>query len=149
MANFLNRNSKQYLRSVARDQLPEPIANYIEDTDGTLLAAVAGMPAKYWIITGDELTPMDQPARDAVDAAEETTRLDSISDELDQTQSILKAFAQVLVGELNSRADTVNGILDAIDNASNLAGLKTAIGQISNTPQRTLAQLKTAVRNEL
>ena len=146
MPNWIHRSTKQKLRSVCSGELPDAIANYIEEPD---LSAVSGQPSKYWTITGDVVTLMDQAARDVVDTAEDTTRLDSISDELDQTQSILKAFAQVLVDELNNRADTTNAILDAIDNASNLSGLKTAIGQISNTPQRTLAQLKTAVRNKL
>ena len=122
MANFLHRATKQYLQSADPNGLPEPLANYIEEPD---LSAVAGQPTKYWTITGDVITLMNNGQRNAVDAALDTARLDSIADELDQTQTILKAFAEVMLDQLNTlRAEH---------------GLNAA----------TLAQLKTAVRNKL
>ena len=121
-------------------------AEWIYDPD---LSAVAGEPSKYWIITNDVVTLMSQPLRDAVDAAEEVARLDSVADELDRTQSILKAFAEVLVDELNNRADANNAVLAAAASATSLATFKTAMAAISDTPQRTLAQIKTAARNKL
>ena len=97
-------------------------AEWIYDPD---LSAVAGEPTKYWIITGDVITLMDQAAQDVVDAAAETTQLDSISDELDQTRTILRAFAEVVLDQVNAlRADHGRNAL-------------------------TLAQLKTAVRGKL
>ena len=146
MPNYLHRTTRQYLRSVSTPDLQEPVANYIQDPD---VSAVIGFPNRYWIITGDVVTLMDQAARDVVDADLNTARLNSIADGLDQTQTILKAFAEVLLDELNSRAATSNSILDAIDGANNLGSLKAAVALISNTPQRTLAQLKSAVRGNL
>lgn len=122
MALYIHRTTFQRLPSTSPASLPEPEANYVMDPDET---AIAGQPSKYWILTGDVFTLMDQAARDAVDAAEETASLDAIADELDQTRSIMKAFAEVVLDEIN----TLRG-------KHGLAA-------------RTLAQLKTAVRGKL
>ena len=136
MSTYLNRTTKEYVRGIdptgmetktgevfkGPDGQAVPNANWARNPD---MSAVVGEPSKYWVITGDNVTLMDQAARDAVDAADEEARLDSIADELDQTQSILKAFAQVMLDQLN--------ILRVND------GL----------PAATLAQLKAAVRGKL
>ena len=122
MPNYVHRTNKQYLTSTSPASLPESEANYIQDPD---MSAVVGEPSKYWIITGDNVTLMDQAARDAVDAAAETAQLDSIADELDQTRTIMRAFAEVVLDQVNDlRADHGRNAL-------------------------TLAQLKTAVRGKL
>ncbi len=146
MPNFLHRTSKQSLRSVSYPDLPEPIANYIEEPD---LSAVEGQPVKYWIIIGDVISLVDLATRDSIDAAAETTRLDNIADELDHTQTIMRAFAETVLDEFNSVANKVNQILDAIDSANNLTQLKSNVAAITDRPQRTLAQLKSAVRSKL
>lgn len=97
-------------------------AEWLYDPD---LSAVTGQPTKYWFITGDNVTLITLGARNTVDAAEDEARLDSIADQLDQTQTILKAFAQVM--------------LDEINNLRSEHGLNA----------RTLAQLKSAVRGKL
>jgi len=122
MPAWLHRTDKRLLNSIAEADLPESVANYIEEPD---MSAVAGEPSKYWVITGDNVTLMDQAARDAVDAAAETAQLDSIADELDQTRTIMRAFAEVVLDQVNDlRADHGRNAL-------------------------TLAQLKTAVRGKL
>lgn len=146
MPNYLHRTTKQQLRSIAPADLPEPEANYIRDPD---LSAVTGQPPKYWLIAGDTVTLMDQSARDAVDAAELSAESDSIADELDTPRTIVRAFAEVLLDELNAHALKINAILDAIDNANNLGDVKTSVAVIADHPQRSLAQLKTAVRSKL
>ncbi len=120
MANVLNRTTKQYLRSV--NDPDYPTATWIHNPD---LSAVTGFDAKYWIITGDVVTLMDQAARDAVDAAELETAKDLISDQLDAAMTITRAFAEVILDEINVLR-----------------------GQHSLSA-RTLAQLKTAVRDKL
>jgi hypothetical protein len=122
MPAWLHRTDKRLLNSIAEADLPEPVVNYIEEPD---MSAVAGEPSKYWIITGDVITLMDQTARDALDAAEDTAQLDAISDELDQARTIMRAFAEVMLDQVNAlRADHGRAAL-------------------------TLAQLKTAVRGKL
>ena len=65
MANVLNRTSKQYRASVNTPDFP--VQDWIINPD---ISAVVGFDRKYWIITGDSVTLMDQTARDALDAAE-------------------------------------------------------------------------------
>ena len=122
MANYLHRTTKQYLTSVSPASLQEPEANYIEQPD---LSAVAGQPSKYWIITGDVVSLVDQATQDAIDAQEDSDRLDSIASKLDITQDIWKAFAEVMLDQLNT------------------------LRAFHGLPNASLAQLKTAVRNKL
>lgn len=78
MPKWLHRTDIKILNSVPSADLPEPVANYIEEPD---LSAVTGQPNKYWIITGDIVTLMDQAAMDVVDAAIEAAALQALRDE--------------------------------------------------------------------
>jgi len=66
MPAWLHRTSKQVLLSIASADLPEAIANYIEDPD---MSGVFGIPPKYWIITGDFVSEMSLAQKAVVDAA--------------------------------------------------------------------------------
>jgi len=123
--NYLHRIRDEYRTSVSTADLTEPEVNYIKDPN---LSAVTGFAVKYWLrnaFPDDTVTLMAQAARDALDAAEDVTRLDGISDELDQVQTIMRAFAEVVLDEINNLR-----------------------GQHGLNP-RTLAQLKGAVRSKL
>ena len=146
MGRWVHRTTKQLLESVSPASLSEPQANYISEPD---LSAVVGQPNRYWTITGDVISLMDQAARDAIDAADDATQLDAIADELTQIRTITRTFAEVVLDELNAHALKTNEILDAIDGASNLAQVKSAVASIANYPQRTLAQLRNAVRGKI
>ena len=122
MPNFLHRTTKVYGTSVSYADLAEPLANYIEAPD---LSAVAGEPTKYWIITGDVITLMSQAEQDAVDAAELVASRDALADEIDRNESYTRAFALVVLDEINT--------------------LRAAHGLNDRTP----AQLKTALRNKM
>jgi len=144
MAHVLKRTTKEYRTSVNDPDFS--VVDWIINPD---VSAVAGQPTKYWLINGDVVTLMDQSARDVIDATELEAQKDSVSDEFDATMTVLRAFGEVIVDEFNLRADKINAILDAVDGATSLATFKTAVGAINDYPQRTLAQLKTAVRNKL
>ena len=146
MPKWIHRVDKRVLNSVASADLPEPQANYIEEPD---LSAVLGQPVRYWEITGDVVSLADAPTRAAIDAALLVTQRDALANDIDRAESFLRGFALVLLDELNAHSAKTNAILDAIDNASNLSGLKSAVGAISDLPIRTPAQLKTAVRSRL
>lgn len=120
MSSVLNRTTRQFRVSVNTPDFP--VADWIINPD---MSATVGEPQRYWVITGDVVSVMNQSAKDAVDAQIETDRLDSIADQLDQTQTFFKAFAQVMLDEINLLR-----------------------GQHSLAP-RTLSQLKTAVRGKL
>jgi hypothetical protein len=92
------------------------------------LSDVAGFATKYWVVAAypdDSVSLMDQAARDAVDAAELSAQLDSIADEIGTGVQYDRAFALVVLDEINA--------------------LRTA----ATLPMRTAAQLKTPVRNKL
>jgi len=133
---------------VFHDAAGEPASNaeWIHAPD---LAAVAGFPAKYWIVTGDAVTLMDQAERDAVDAALRESGRDSTVAQLDRAEDVLRAFMLAVLDELNTHAAKMNAILDAIDSGSTLAAIRTNIAAVADYPQRTAAQLRTAIRAKL
>lgn len=89
------------------------------------LSAVAGQPVKYWVVSGDVISLANQAARDAVDTAELSTRRDSLANEIDRDESFMKGFALVVLDEIN------------------------ALRAQHGLSQRSIAQLKNAVRNKL
>lgn len=123
MGDFLHRTTKQYFKSISNVDLLEPLANYISQPD---MSAVEGVPSQYWVITGDVVSEMGQAERDAVDAATLTTRRDStVNSEVDNVEGVMRQVIKLLISELN--------ILRAEH----------------NLPDRTIAQLKTQIRNGL
>ena len=80
--SWLNRTTKRFilrnspssmeksfppLTFIDGNGFPASNAEWIADPD---ISAVTGFETKYWIITGDSVTLMDQASRDAVDVAE-------------------------------------------------------------------------------
>ena len=122
MATWLHRTTKRYMVSTSESSLPEAAANYIENPD---VSAVAGQPTKYWVITGDVVTLMDQTAMDAVDAALLTAARDAVAAELDDLENILRAFMLIVLDEIN---------VLRVDNGR---------------AERTAVQLKSAIRGRL
>lgn len=107
------------------DGTPNGNAEWILNPD---LSAVAGFPTQYWIITGDIVTLMSQTEMDVIDAdiVAAADLADKISEKARMdVEKVLIAFATVVKDEIN--------ILRA---QHSLAG-------------RTLAQLKTAIKNEI
>ena len=99
-----------------------PLTDWISEPD---LSAVSGFVSKYWTITGDVISLKSESERDAIDTAEDSDQLDAIADELEQVRTITRAFAEVVLDEIN--------ILRALH----------------SLPARTLTQLRNAVRSKL
>ncbi len=100
MSTVLDRETKQLHRSVNEPDFP--VERFIhEPIEG--LASVLDFPTKYWVITGDVVTLMDQAARDAVDAQEVADALAAdrtvAKDRYDDRD--FKALALVIMDELN------------------------------------------------
>ena len=146
MPRWLHRTTKQELRSVPSAELPEAQANYIEEPD---LSAVSGFPSKYWIITGDVVTLMDQAARDAVDAAELTAFFDELANELNDTKERDRAIILALLDVANFLSNQVESIKTAATSTGNHGAFSTAVSAIPASPQRTIGELITLVRNKL
>ena len=144
MADVLNRTTKQYLPSANTPDYP--VSDWIINPD---VSAVAGQPTKYWKINGDTVSLMSQAERDAVDAAELAVARDSVASQMDSVEDYSRAFALTILDEINLHAARTTAILDAVDGATPLANLKTAVAAIPDVPQRTIGQLKTAVRGKL
>ncbi len=145
MPAWLHRTNKTVLRSVASADLPEAIANYIEEPD---LSAVVGQPPKYWIVADDTVSLADQATRDAIDAALLSAARDALADEIDTVETYARAFALVVLDEFNARTLKINSILAAIAGANNFNSLKSAAALIADLNTYTPAQLKSAVRNK-
>lgn len=130
------------------DGTPNGNASWILEPDRS---AVTGFPTKYWVkpVVADTPALLNQAERDAVDAAEIVAGIDNIADEIDQAQTYSRAFAEIVLDEFNSVALKINEILDAIDAGANAAQIKSNIAAVANRPQRTLSQLKTALRGKL
>lgn len=144
MADVLNRTTNQYRRSVNTPDFP--VSDWIHNPD---LSAVMGFDSRYWVITGDTVSLMDQAARDAVDAAELSTQRDSVAGRMDRAESFERAFALLMLDELNRQADRFNELLNAIDTATNLGNLRSTVQGINDLPVRTAVQLRTALRNRM
>jgi hypothetical protein len=98
MPNWLNRNTKRYLKSASFDDLTDDPANYILEPD---MSAVEGQPSKYWVITGDVVSLADQATRDAIDAQLLSDNRDRTADEFDDLEGIVRSFALVVLDEIN------------------------------------------------
>ena len=122
--NCIERTTLAYFRSV-NDPL-HPYVDYLPVAVGSPEEAlITSVPAKYLTLAGDVLAEVDQPTKDSIDAVLLDLSRDTVVDELDQTETLLRAFANVMRSEIN--------ILRAEH----------------SLPARTLAQLKSAMRQEL
>ena len=68
MANVVHRTTKEFRRSV--NTLDFDVGTWIINPD---LSTLVGVPSKYWEISGDVVSAMNQAAKDAVDAADTAT----------------------------------------------------------------------------
>lgn len=144
MTDVVHRITKEYRRSVHTPDYS--LADWIHNPD---LSAVVGQPAKYWLITGDVISLMDQAARDAVDAQELSDRRDSIISRLDDLEILERAELLALLDDRNIWADWLQQFKDGVATANNLADIKSLISRLPNTPQGGIAQMKTKIRNKL
>ncbi len=123
MPNWINKNTKQVLRSVAEADLPEDASNYIQDPT---FNSIDGQPPKYWKIVSGKVLAMSEAERAEVDAAEAEANFNAaIAEEVDDSAAITRAVVRVVVSEINALREQ--------------AGLK----------PRTMDQVRTAIRSQL
>ena len=120
MANVLNRTTKVFLKSANTPLFP--VTEWIINPD---MAAVAGFDSRYWRILGDTVTLMLPSERAVVDARAVSDTRDEVAAGLDSLESITRAFALVVLDEINTLRATHNLV------------------------PRTIQQLKAAVRRKL
>lgn len=144
MADVLHRTTREYLKSVHEPNYP--VQDWIINPD---LSNVTGYSSKYWIVTGDVVTLMDQGQRDAVDSVELIARRDAEAGQFQNVEGVLRAFMLIVLDEFNAHSAKINAMLSAMDASTSLADMKTRIGLIADYPTRTTEQLITAIRNKL
>ena len=130
---WLNRTTKQLTQSDATDMAAQFSGVFVDGSGNAIsnadwifqpdLSGVTGIPSKYWIITGDVVSEMDAAAKAVVDAAALTVQRDSQVAEMDETEGNLRQVLRILIDELNT------------------------LRALHGLPARTLAQLRTAIRN--
>jgi hypothetical protein len=117
-------------------------------------ASLALIPQKYRVIEADDWREMDAGEKAAVDAAELTAAqtaakaaAQNVIDGL--TGYELRAMANLLIGELNDLRQWITAFKAQTALATNLANFQSRVAGLANTPDRTLAQAKTAYKNAL
>ena len=145
MANCINSTSLKFLRSVNTPDYPTA-DGWVINPD---MSQVTGVNPKYWKWDGTRPIPMTSGEQIALDASAVEDARDAVAAQLDRQEDVLRAVVAAIVGELNAHSDKVNLMLSEIALATSLADFKTRMGTIPDLPQRSMAQLKTVVRNAL
>jgi hypothetical protein len=148
MAFVLNTTTLELRASVNEGAPPYDSSPWVIIT-GAQYDLWGAIPQQYrkWVI--DHIEEMSGPEKAAVDLARLEASRDAIIQQLDNIEDILRAFAGLLVDELNAHTSRTNALLTAIDNAASLAALKTAVATIQDLPTRTLVQLRAAIRAKM
>lgn len=73
----------------------------------------------------------------------------ALLDAKDDVITLLRGTVAVTMDEVNDLRQWVMGFKAAVAGAGTLAALKTAVAALPNTPDRTLAQARTAVKNKV
>ncbi len=81
--------------------------------------------------------------------AYETARLDAITTQIDAADDLLRAVALVMREEFNRHSVVHTAILQAAADAGNLTQFKTACALITAVPERSIADIRAAIRAKL
>jgi hypothetical protein len=146
VADVINRTTLEFMRSVNEPLYPEPTWKHSPD-----MSQVVGVEPRFWKwdAIADRPIPMTAPEQAAVVSTKLNAARDAAVERLTVQEDLLRAFMLLVLSEFNAHTAKVNAILSAIDAATTLANLKTAIAAIPDLPVRTEQQLRTAIRNNL
>lgn len=147
MADVLKKTAIDYRRSVNTPDYPE--VDWFHNPD---VSAVAALPLKYWRVGTNPVEEMDAGQKAAVDAAEASAALaaakaaaDAAIDGLEGYEA--RALAKLMLDEINALRQWITSFKAATAAATNLANFQSRVAALANTPDRTLAQAKTAYKN--
>lgn len=146
MASVINVNTLQFLRSVNSPDYPAP--DWVRNPD---MSQVDGVDRKYWKWDANTSRPipMDAGEQIAYDLQQLEDSRDAVVAQLDRQEDVLRAIVSALISELNGHADAFNDLKAAVANATNLGNFQSGVAAIPSRPTRTMAQLRTVVRNAL
>lgn len=145
MASLLNTSTLEILRSADETKLSAPWLVISEQNAATWQA----IPPQYRKLVGEVIEAMTQAEQDAVDASHRQAARAAAAAQLEQQEDILRAFMLIVLDDRNVLAARLSSILDAIDGASSLATLKTAVASINNPRQYDEQQLRDAIKARL
>lgn len=145
MASLLNTSTLEIVRSADETKLSSPWVVISEAN----AAAWMAIPPQYRKRVGNTIEEMTAQEKAAVDAARLAASRDAAIAQLQQTEDVLRAFMLMILDDRNLLAARITSILDAIDGASSLATLKTAVASINNPNQYTEQQLRDAIKARL
>ncbi len=112
---WLNRTTNSFLKEISSggmtmrfpgllfdDGAGQPISN-VEWIHAPDISAVVGFAERYWVVTGDVVSLMDQASRDALDAAAEQAAIESVVSGLDAApeHDLLRAVSAQMVFYIN------------------------------------------------
>jgi len=158
MATFLHRTTKQLAPDNGTGDLG---AAWIRNPD---LSAVDGVASLYWIIEGDTVRPATGgeiaaiDAQAAIDAANAASALlaaqraaasDAIASLREESYMIDRATLLLMLSEINLLRATFATLKSGTANAGTFAAFKTVVSGLNSNTQRTIQQLRTAVRNNI
>ena len=147
MASVINSTTLKFLRSVNTPSYPTG-DGWVVNPD---MSAVSGVNPKYWKWDAGTTRPIPMTAGEqvALDATAVETARDAVASQFDRQEDILRAVMTAVIGELNAASDAFNSLRDAVAAATTLGEFQTGVAAIPARPTRTMAQLKTVVRNAL
>lgn len=90
-----------------------------------------------------------QSADDAATKVSERTVAVAMLASAGHEAKLLRALLLTILEEMNLHAARIKSILDAIDGASTLAQVKTAVAAIADPPQRTAGDVRASMANKL
>lgn len=146
MANVIHRTTLEFRASANEAFHPEPEWKHSPD-----MSQVVGVEPRFWKwdAVNERPIPMTAPEQAAATATALASSRDSAVARLTQTEDVQRAFMLMVLSEFNAHTAKTNAILSAIDAATTLANLKTAVAAITDLPVRTEQQLRNAIRNNL
>jgi len=146
MANVISTTTLQFLRSVNTPDYPAP--DWKRNPD---MSQVEGVDRKYWKwdAVAERPIPMDAGEQVAYDLQQLEESRDAVVAQLDRQEDVLRSVVAAIIGELNDASQAFNDLQAAIAAATNLGNFQTGAAAIPSRPTRTMAQLRTVVRNAL
>jgi hypothetical protein len=142
MASLLNTSTLEILRSADETKLSAPWV-VIAESDAEAWMAV---PPQYRKLAGQAIEEMTAQEKAAVDAARVQAARDAVVAQFDRQEDISRAVALLLLDVSNRQAQRFNALLNAIDAATTLANLKSAVALIQDVPVATERQLIDALK---
>ena len=146
---------KQYLLSDPHDPTYPVGVNEGSIKDPNVSQVIA-QPMRYWKVVSGSVVLMTAGEQNTVDAAITTANTLAVRaaakamlDGFLSSSLFQRAVADIIKDEINSLRGWVVSFKAQVALATNLANLQTRVAGLPDMPDRTLAQLKTAIKNRV